>query len=107
MGIKLKEYTGRGPRGGRVLVFLCPGCKCGHPYEVDCADKGWTWNGSMEAPTFKPSLLVNEHTPERRCHLFVTDGKIQFLPDCYHELKGQTIEMQDFDDDLEYARSKA
>jgi hypothetical protein len=37
--------------------------------------------------------------PERQCHSFVTDGKIQFLPDCYHSLKGQTVELPEWDDD--------
>jgi hypothetical protein len=27
------------------------------------------------------------------CHTFVTDGMIQFLGDCTHELAGQTVEM--------------
>lgn len=27
------------------------------------------------------------------CHSFVTNGKIQFLNDCTHDLKGQTIEL--------------
>ena len=27
------------------------------------------------------------------CHSFVTDGKIQFLGDCTHELAGQTVEL--------------
>ena len=27
------------------------------------------------------------------CHSFVTDGRIQFLADCTHELAGQTVDM--------------
>ena len=27
------------------------------------------------------------------CHSFITDGRIQFLGDCTHELKGQTVEL--------------
>lgn len=30
------------------------------------------------------------------CHSFVTDGKIQFLSDCTHELAGQTVELPDW-----------
>jgi len=84
-----------GPRGGNILWFHCPGCKCTHPFEVDCAERGWTWNGSMDKPTFTPSLLCNQGS-DFVCHSFVTDGKIQFLGDCYHDLKGQTVEIPDW-----------
>jgi hypothetical protein len=53
----------------------------------------------MESPTFTPSLLVNAFHPPSRCHLFITDGKIQFCGDCVHGLAGQTVEMVDVDDD--------
>ncbi len=87
----------RGIRGGKLLCFHCPGCKYSHPFEIDCEDRGWTWNGSMDKPTFTPSLLVNQHSPEARCHSYVTDGKIKFLDDCFHELKGQTVDLPDWD----------
>lgn len=88
-----------GPRGGKLCLFHCPGCGYGHVFEVECAYEGWTWNGSLDAPTFRPSLLVAKDMPEARCHSFVTDGKIQFLDDCFHKLKGQTVEIPDWDDD--------
>lgn len=28
-------------------------------------------------------------------YLFLTDGKIQFLGDCFHDLKNQTVDMVD------------
>jgi hypothetical protein len=30
-----------------------------------------------------------------RCHLFITDGKIEYLADCTHELAGKTVEMEE------------
>jgi hypothetical protein len=63
---------------------------------------GWQFNGNMEKPSFTPSLLntgnyYNEKTGQNdiecRCHLFVTDGKIQYCSDCTHELAGQTVEL--------------
>lgn len=88
-----------GPRGGKLYVFHCPGCGYGHPFEVDSPNgTGWTWNGSYDRPTFSPSLLVWQNRPEARCHSFVTDGKIQFLSDCFHKLAGQTVEIPDWDD---------
>lgn len=82
-----------GPRGGKMYVFHCPGCNFSHPFEVDAPNgAGWKWNGSMDRPTFTPSLLCNQGT-DFVCHSFVTDGKIQFLGDCHHDLKGQTVEI--------------
>lgn len=70
----------------------------------------------MERPTFTPSILVTgvhqltdeEHAaymrgdgllPARplRCHSFVTNGRIQFLPDCNHALAGQTVDLPEIE----------
>jgi hypothetical protein len=72
-----------------TLVMDCPGCGYGHPFDL----RRWAWNGSMDRPTFTPSLLVNAHAPEVRCHSFVTEGKIQFLDDSFHALAGQTVDL--------------
>jgi hypothetical protein len=73
-------------RVGAHLMFFCPGCKYGHSF-----DQRWTFNGDLVRPTFEPSLLVNQHEPKARCHSFVRGGQIQFLGDCFHELRGQTV----------------
>lgn len=83
----------------------------------------WTFNGDAEKPTFRASMLVQtgckaqSHRPGGHCwctyaknnpdepapfecsvcHSFVTDGKIEFLGDCTHELAGQTVPLPDFD----------
>ena len=64
-----------------------------------CAEAGptWSWNGSYDTPTFFPSLLVNKDYPDR-CHSFVTNGNIQFLNDCHHELRGKTVALPDWED---------
>lgn len=98
---------------GRV-IFFCPGCKMYHGPVVD-GSRGWTWNGSLESPTFSPSILVrgtvpitdDEHarimageTVEPKplvCHSYVREGKIEFLSDCTHELCGQTVDIPEFD----------
>ena len=58
----------------------------------------WAWNGDMERPTFTPSLLVNKNHPEVTCHLFLTDGMIQYCGDSHHALKGQTIPLPELPD---------
>jgi Family of unknown function (DUF6527) len=101
MGDKL-HYMGDsnvGKRGGgKLYVFHCPGCHYAHPIEVGGLD-GWTWNGSLVAPTVTPSLLCNIDHPEARCHSFVTDGMIHFLGDCFHKLAGQTVEIPNWEDE--------
>ena len=107
----------RNVEGGR-LAFWCPGCQDRHEVRVEGEGRPkWCFNGNLEAATFTPSILVtsghytdlhkagdecwctyNAQHPEEpsrfrcyRCHSFVTDGKIQFLSDCTHELAGQTV----------------
>ena len=101
-----------------MLSFYCPGCKCHHSVYVDGSGHPvWGFNGNYERPTLTPSVLVtsghfisghtghcwcdyNKEHPEDpvpnwcyRCHSFITDGKIQYLSDCSHELAGQTVDM--------------
>lgn len=48
----------------------------------------WKWNGSMDAPTFRPSILNGGKSDgsniKNVCHSYVTDGQIQFLADSTH-----------------------
>lgn len=99
---KLKQYE------PGLLVFHCPGCGYDHPFHVapqrrePRADGSpaplWEWNGSIESPTFSPSLLVFGMEPSKRCHSFVKDGQIQFLDDCFHDLKNQTVEIPEWEE---------
>ena len=67
----------------------------------------WTWNGDIEKPTLRPSVLNQGHNflggdPKDksqwikfRCHTWINDGKAQFLDDCDHEFRGQTVDLLD------------
>lgn len=96
------------------LAIMCPGCRWpdgmpdSHILQVptpsgeteSTATVGkpkWGWNGSYDAPTFTPSLLTWAGEL-RRCHSFITDGKIQFLDDCTHSLAGQTVDLPEIED---------
>ena len=81
--------------GGAQVFFFCVGCDEYHAFQVDApSGPNWTWNSDEEKPTVSPSLLVNATLhPERRCHLFVRNGQIQYLADCWHEFKSQTVDM--------------
>lgn len=63
-------------------------------------DERWNFNGDYERPTFRPSMIMkypveNPEIGNVREHFFVTDGKIQYLQDCNHEMRGKTVEMID------------
>jgi hypothetical protein len=118
-------HTVQQPAQFQYMIF-CPGCKCGHGLRVGQSDgPNWKFNGSMERPTFEPSLLIQgrDFTAKGRaeyeawaaagyprpdglpkkfesmdtvCHSFILDGKIQFLSDCTHELRGRTVTLEDF-----------
>lgn len=87
------------------VLFECPGCGCLHAVAVkepNIMNARWTWNDSLERPTFRPSILVKAnytsvHRMDDICHSFVTDGKIQFLGDCTHDMAGQTIELPEWE----------
>jgi hypothetical protein len=93
MSAKIHDDNGLG-----YWCFHCPGCGHDHAFRVNGTGRPqWTWNGSLEKPTFTPSLVNSSDTPSRRCHLFVTKGRIQFLSDCHHALAGQTVDLPDWD----------
>jgi hypothetical protein len=103
---------------GNGLNFWCPGCNGAHG--IKHGPDGWSWNGDVLKPTFRPSVLVRtgHHASHWKagdscwctynaeeiakgqppapfdcavCHSFVRDGMIQFLGDCTHKLAGQTV----------------
>ena len=85
------------PWGEEQLSIKCPGCKCRHNVIVKNGAPLWQWNGNEELPTLSPSILCEPDKPEMRCHSFVTDGKIQFLNDCFHHLAGQTVDLPELE----------
>jgi hypothetical protein len=63
----------------------------------------WTFSGTLEAPTFRASLLTSYFNEAKKrdvaiCHLYVTAGKIEYLNDCAHEARGTTVAMPVWDD---------
>lgn len=97
----------------KVYDFYCPGCQQTHTVHTGGVRNGsgasWHFNGDLDRPTFKPSINLktgkyadpNWQEPEEPgvwstiCHSFVTDGKIQFLHDCTHELRGREVALPD------------
>ena len=97
--------------GNQAFSFYCPGCKTHHMVPVK-GPRAWGWNGSTDSPTFSPSIkvtmgpkpdpithLAKKGAPNRICHSFIKDGVWEFLSDCWHDLAGQKIPMEDVDYD--------
>lgn len=67
----------------------------------------WLYNGDPKKPTVSPSILTTwpanpnaieefkEWRTERRCHLFMKEGRLEFLSDCTHTLAGQIVDLPD------------
>lgn len=88
---------------GEVVAWLfwCVGCDMPHSFQVKphrSQTLTWSFNGDEQKPTFSPSLRC-DFGDGRKCHLFVRDGEIQYLPDCTHHLAGQTIPLPDEEED--------
>ena len=97
------------------IAFFCPGCQRRHVVRIGGNPRArpiWSFNGNPESPTITPSVVSRSghYMPNHvegdpcwcdgdsgfaceQCHLFVSDGKIRFLPDCSHELAGETVPM--------------
>ncbi len=90
--------------------YWCPGCDKMHPIAVTKKNRSgasWSFDGNFAAPTFAPSVNCRVNTPDMGkyyqsdipssiCHHFVRGGRIQFLGDCTHALRGQTVDLPDF-----------
>jgi hypothetical protein len=89
--------------------YWCPGCNSGHEIAVSQPNGSgarWSFDGNVQQPTFSPSLHLKVNTPDmgqyyqpgiesRVCHCFIRAGRIEFLGDCTHALRGQTVELPD------------
>ena len=103
---------------GHRLYLWCPGCDDTHLVCVRHPEgQGgpcWEWDGNLEAPTISPSIKVEGkqwaedmgfYKPRHSsvpvggsivCHSFVKNGQWEFLGDCTHDLKGQTVPLPPF-----------
>lgn len=98
---------------GSYAWIFCPGCKGYHSLrirmpaaptqrEIDNQRNNieglWQFvNDDVNKPTFRASLLVGNSTPGYRCHSYITNGRMEYLNDCDHELRGTTVDLPDID----------
>lgn len=99
MGIVAKDI------GDGQIMYWCDGCQQHHMVTTKHKNKNgaqWGFNGSFDKPTFKPSVNIHIQygevgKPDTRCHHFVREGNIQYLNDCTHDMKGQTVPLMDLE----------
>lgn len=98
--MKIKELPNIDPETGkpyhhRQFLYWCEGCGYEHAFALRTEGGHHGFNMDLDNPTVTPSLLENHEG--RVCHSFINNGMIQYLGDCHHHLKGQTIELPDVD----------
>jgi hypothetical protein len=100
---------------GNYYQIWCPACqeihlilpKTATVYGKSGAGDGWNFNGNKEVPSFTPSVKIrtgyyfqpDKHKPDEGvlCHFYITNGEIRYCPDCSHDLKGQTLPLEDLE----------
>lgn len=78
----------------RAATWFCPGCNYNHTVYIAKPNPWgymWHYNENPDKPTLTPSVDGGEP----KCHSIMTDGNLQFLPDCQHSLAGKTVPMLD------------
>jgi hypothetical protein len=98
----IDEETGKKFHHDQYL-YWCEGCGFEHAFALKSEGGHHEFNGDLNVPTLTPSLL---HDCEKRCHSYIKAGVIQYLSDCWHHLKGQTIQLPDIDDKLKEREEK-
>lgn len=105
---ELGQYSGDVKKNGPVLIdegngyfsHYCAGCKQMHSFRTIGTEMEpkplWQFNGNMERPTFTPSMRWHGD----QCHYVLTDGIMNYQPDCAHELKGTKVPLQAIPDNL-------
>jgi hypothetical protein len=82
--------------GTSTYLMYCPGCETLHSF-----GEGWGFNKDFtDKPDVQGSLLTGP-TPTKpaSCHLFIRDGKIEFLSDSTHSLSGTTVDLPEIPKD--------
>jgi hypothetical protein len=86
-------------------AHFCPGCKHEHVFYIEYGSVRWTFDGNLERPTFKKSMLV--FMPEQKddagkvvraqrtlCHYHLVDGVLHFCKDSPH-FAGKKVALPD------------
>jgi len=88
-------------RGGKRYLRFWPHGGYEYPLELPVITSGtregtgaWTWNGSLEKPTLRPSIRSTHGGSGLVSHYWLTDGECQHLGDSTDGLAGQTLPLR-------------
>lgn len=92
----------------KTAMLYMPGLPCPVQIRVSGPHPVWDWNGDVYNPTFSPSILTRlpwgPKGKEIRNHVFVRNGRIQYLSDCSHKYAGKAMvelpKLCDWPDDM-------
>lgn len=72
-----------------------------HWFKTSGPQPVWSFNGDRIRPTVSPSILVQypRDGKENICHLFMKEGKLEYLTDCTHDMAGKIVDMVPEDDE--------
>ena len=96
------------PKDTETVMFRCPGCRSSHVVYIKNGPITWCFNNDYKKPTITPSVL-NKYTRmdsftkkdiKKVCHLFIKDGRIQYLNDCTHDHAGKTVDMIEYKEEI-------
>jgi len=91
-------------------MILCHNKGCGYHCFPKAGKPGarWSFNGSLDHPTFSPSMNeacnqpdMKDHRPglmSSRCHFIVSAGQIYYCSDCTHNFRERSMPMLAFDE---------
>lgn len=99
MGVKTHERVQFDGVTHDAWLVRCPACDEPHAF-----DTRWTFvNNDHENPTFTASMLVRYQTGDpadaksnQVCHSLLTNGVWNYLGDCTHAMKGQSVPAPDW-----------
>jgi hypothetical protein len=80
---------------GRYMHW-CPGCAAPHFIDLGRDEDGRKveYNADFARPTFSPDLRAR--ADQGLCHYHLTDGRLEFMADSWHDLRGTVQPLPDF-----------
>ena len=74
-----------------IFKHWCTGCNTSHDIDIfKESHRCWDFNGSIDYPTFRPSMKVYSGD-QIICHYNLVEGVIHYLGDSLHEMSGKSI----------------
>lgn len=85
--------------GTKHHLYNCPGCGYEHAFSPNMH----SFDGNMNEPVISPSLLQSNPQNHHTCHSYIgmpgrniPPGFIEFLSDCWHDKRGQIVELPEY-----------